>query len=250
MHASVGSSPRGRGTPHLDLDALPDHRFIPARAGNTPHINDLAIKVPVHPRAGGEHSAPTCTRLYFVGSSPRGRGTRRVRPARHHAQRFIPARAGNTSCPRKRLQSASVHPRAGGEHGVATSLYGFTVRFIPARAGNTGLSALGHGRVPVHPRAGGEHQFANKQRHPLFGSSPRGRGTPSAVLRCRSTGRFIPARAGNTPPKSPRSIGISVHPRAGGEHHALIIEHSIEIGSSPRGRGTLFSQPFDSANLF
>ena len=125
-------------------------RFIPARAGNTirspPRVD---TRRPVHPRAGGEHhhtDGPTRTsgtvhpraggehlpwtarcgrRKHSCGSSPRGRGTRRSfrlsEPA-PKVDRFIPARAGNTSAyPFK----AGLRP---------------SDRFIPARAGNTLLA--------------------------------------------------------------------------------------------------------------
>ena len=73
-------------------------------------------------------------------------------------QRFIPARAGNTSSPCSRPIGRSVHP---------------------ARAGNTGKEALGVGNPAVHPRAGGEHCSGALCSAPLRGSSPRGRGTPT-----------------------------------------------------------------------
>ena len=62
--------------------------------------------------------------------------------------------------------------------------------------------------------------------------------------------RFIPALAGNTLPAATAWRSSTVHPRAGGEHACRAIATRAGIGSSPRGRGTLFSQPSDSANLF
>ena len=116
----IGSSPRGRGTP-LHLHAPSGcHRFIPARAGNTP--------APRWRRTGSS-----------TGSSPRGRGTRRPDLERRVDGRFIPARAGNTQCALPPRSVCTVHPRAGGEHreicGDAWRLRYWT----------------------VHPRAGGEH---------------------------------------------------------------------------------------------
>ena len=91
-----GSSPRGRGTPVLDLAGFVQVRFIPAWAGNTQPACARSRARPVHPRVGGEHIAGGGLRLRFCGSSPRGRGTLIERAAALGAKRFIPAWAGNT----------------------------------------------------------------------------------------------------------------------------------------------------------
>ena len=167
---------------------------------------------PVHPRAGGEHDLSTSPPRWYIGSSPRGRGTHVFGRRRNSDDRFIPARAGNT---RRRTASSvtgSVHPRAGGEH--LMRLGAVMSRTIPA------------------------------------GSSPRGRGTPGLHLRGQAEDRFIPARAGNTHFSVLPLFRPTVHPRAGGEHLKSGKIGRVNVGSSPRGRGTLFSQPSDSANLF
>ncbi len=71
------------------------------------------------------------------------------------------------------------------------------------------------------------------------GSSPRLRGTrdrgrPSAACR-----RFIPASAGNTPPRPAWPDIASVHPRVCGEHTSMSSANMRTHGSSPRLRGTL-----------
>ena len=152
-----GSSPRGRGTPCSRASGTPALRFIPARAGNTPYPRHRLPRIPVHPRAGGEHHCPTCAPMPFPGSSPRGRGTPDMAYAGATYPRFIPARAGNTRPGRPPRRSPPVHPRAGGEHmtgappltdtsgssprGRGTRPYRGSCRgvhrFIPARAGNT-----------------------------------------------------------------------------------------------------------------
>ncbi len=53
-----GSSPRMRGTRGCDGFALDDRRFIPAHAGNTYRHRPRPHKIPVHPRACGEHMPP------------------------------------------------------------------------------------------------------------------------------------------------------------------------------------------------
>ncbi len=92
-----GSSPRGRGTPGDHDDFPGPGRFIPARAGNTQLRSGARTSAAVHPRAGGEHPDKSRPRVRAIGSSPRGRGTPIHMAAAPGTQRFIPARAGNTS---------------------------------------------------------------------------------------------------------------------------------------------------------
>ena len=152
-----GSSPRGRGTPLLELDVRDGDRFIPAWAGNTGQSARSRPTIAVHPRVGGEHRSSSGTRRSMRGSSPRGRGTRASPPARGRPSRFIPAWAGNTPRSAGRTGWRSVHPRVGGEHPPATARArpmtgssprgrgtprrlhhcGLELRFIPAWAGNT-----------------------------------------------------------------------------------------------------------------
>ena len=254
----VGSSPRGRGTPKLPLEAPGHPRFIPARAGNTRRHGGRPRRWTVHPRAGGEHSYRLRANCRPVGSSPRGRGTP---PGRRRARcrcRFIPARAGNTRLRAPPCSRLSVHPRAGGEHrgwrpGVrhdrGSSPRGRGTpctpipprprpRFIPARAGNTSTPATLRTKPAVHPRAGGEHSPSRSCSARQRGSSPRGRGTRRGRWRRPTPRRFIPARAGNTLRYIFWRIELTVHPRAGGEHMPSPAVLPPESGSSPRGRGT------------
>ena len=117
--STPGSSPHGRGTQRSRDKEAHEYRFIPARAGNTPAWPDSRYRspvhparagntfgtvavmrsAPVHPRTGGEHCRATHGGPMSGGSSPHGRGT----PGNHErhvaADRFIPARAGNTLGP-------------------------------------------------------------------------------------------------------------------------------------------------------
>ena len=54
---------------------------------------------------------------------------------------------------------------------------------------------------------------------------------------CAKHGRLIPARAGKTHCRSPRSAACPAHPRAGGENDQGAPDHGWPVGSSPRGRG-------------
>ena len=114
---ATGSSPRGRGTRRRPEPRAGASRFIPARAGNTSPAGSARSPSTVHPRAGGEHAEVFEPVTAETGSSPRGRGTPRMRLSDRATVRFIPARAGNTGRSRAMRSHRSVHPRAGGEHG-------------------------------------------------------------------------------------------------------------------------------------
>ena len=254
-----GSSPRWRGTPHVDLGKGLDHRIIPALAGNTSSPNLSLGYQPDHPRAGGEHPLVSWLLLAISGSSPRWRGTHR-RPYKCRARRrIIPALAGNTHRTRCPVRRTSDHPRAGGEHTVTRALHRIYAgssprwrgtppleslavdlrRIIPALAGNTSMETLFRSDFPDHPRAGGEHFCATASCPPVIGSSPRWRGTQSAARKIPLPARIIPALAGNTSGSPPRPPPSPDHPRAGGEHPRTEVSSIPGSGSSPRWRGTL-----------
>ena len=135
--ATSGSSPRLRGTLYIGESGEDAVRFIPAPAGNTGFSLQWPTILTVHPRACGEHQTRLQVLRNSIGSSPRLRGTRRVKSAAE--------------------PSRSVHPRACGEHfrmaskclsdpGSSPRLRGTPGpddggiprdRFIPAPAGNT-----------------------------------------------------------------------------------------------------------------
>ena len=70
-----------------------------------------------------------------------------------------------------------------------------------------------------------------------FGSSPRGRGKPSAYTRTRTSYRLIPAWAGKTGRRMSLDMAVPAHPRVGGENAMAKGEITAQEGSSPRGRG-------------
>ena len=193
-----------------------------------------------------------------TGSSPLARGTPRVVRCPALGLRFIPARAGNTRPITRRPLGTAVHPRSRGEHGVAPAqgdrISGssplargtrheriglrLAVRFIPARAGNTRGVASCARPGAVHPRSRGEHVARRVRPVDVPGSSPLARGTrPTRSCRTR-TGRFIPARAGNTAWLALADTAKTVHPRSRGEHVVLDHAQNLETGSSPLARGT------------
>ena len=177
-----GSSPLARGTRRRDRVGGALGRFIPARAGNTCTSPSSPGCKTVHPRSRGEHTDTAVDKWVDAGSSPLARGTPTATAARIVTSRFIPARAGNTTCSGSAPSAMSVHPRSRGEHcttgtgGRSASgssplargtpldgLPGWALpRFIPARAGNTPAALHSHRSPPVHPRSRGEHPASGR----------------------------------------------------------------------------------------
>ena len=194
----TGSSPLARGTRAHSGRHRSGSRFIPARAGNTCPSRGSSRRAPVHPRSRGEHASRAQQGGRPAGSSPLARGTP-AEALRHLVlQRFIPARAGNTSSMPPSPSPAAVHPRSRGEHmmggGQTVNVSGSSplARGTPERLGVTDF------REAVHPRSRGEHLPLAEGLLTLPGSSPLARGTRMPAPARSARPRFIPARAGNT----------------------------------------------------
>ena len=178
-----------------------------------------------------------CVSGRFMGSSPRVRGTRNL---------FF------------RLFFSRDHPRVCGEHEMALTdedimrgssprvrgtpelRYKYEVNggIIPACAGNTSTTRERRCRPRDHPRVCGEHVFPVSDMTVLWGSSPRVRGTPSHPIHERRWSGIIPACAGNTRIIMFPLFSNGDHPRVCGEHHKPGVDKLLELGSSPRVRGT------------
>ena len=233
----TGSSPRLRGTLFLVHKPNIRYRFIPAPAGNARFRRRMKESIPVHPRACGERAMPCAFSLYSTGSSPRLRGTPCERLLALAGRRFIPAPAGNARDVSMISYPRTVHPRACGERGgdkyllykhtgssprLRGTLAGAAAgrvgrRFIPAPAGNAKYRRKPVVVEAVHPRACGERRTLAHWASQNYGSSPRLRGTRRSSIPPQCEGRFIPAPAGNAPPKCKGMIWSAVHPRACGE---------------------------------
>ena len=122
IHFTSGSSPRVRGTPGRQDPVRPPAGIIPACAGNTATPFQCLESNGDHPRVCGEHRIPKTAHHVFAGSSPRVRGTHHVCSRGRKLPGIIPACAGNTDCPMRRLFGRWDHPRVCGEHGED---YGF-----------------------------------------------------------------------------------------------------------------------------
>ena len=110
-----GSSPRVRGTVRISKFLVVIRRFIPACAGNSPlSLAGLLLRA-VHPRVCGEQAIRGTIAAASAGSSPRVRGTGRLRGLNHRRARFIPACAGNRATSARISSRVPVHPRVCGE---------------------------------------------------------------------------------------------------------------------------------------
>ena len=109
---------------------------------------------------------------------------------------------------------------------------------IPAHAGNTYVRLVRKLRKWDHPRACGEHVAYDRPCDAVVGSSPRMRGTPWTNQQTYDNNGIIPAHAGNTDDVAFVREDAGDHPRACGEHRAVVDTKIIDEGSSPRMRGT------------
>ena len=234
---SAGSSPRGRGKLHDARQEGNRAGLIPAWAGKTRALDASPVSLAAHPRVGGENQTRTARPSLTRGSSPRGRGKPTVSEIG----------AGKKMA----------HPRVGGENLFdkthVTSRRGSSPRgrgkrrgppgrpeedgLIPAWAGKTLRSRFARTSPTAHPRVGGENLHAFDEPVARSGSSPRGRGKQRGSWRNLYDARLIPAWAGKTSLRSPRTCPDRAHPRVGGENVLAISSNLSGSGSSPRGRG-------------
>ena len=186
-----------RGTVALEGVAFQLKRFIPAGAGNGRADRSLIFRPAVHPRGCGERCLYAGCIHYFTGSSPRVRGTVCRQKPFARSGRFIPAGAGNgfgagAYC----AFGCGSSPRVRGTVFFYTHVFPRD-RFIPAGAGNGTPAVSMRDSIAVHPRGCGERGLRSDSCRWCFGSSPRVRGTVTAILRQIGMSRFIPAGAGN-----------------------------------------------------
>ena len=140
-----------------------------------------------------------------------------------------------------RQNSPGSSPRMRGTHGIPGRCRSDD-GIIPAYAGNTQVHMAG--RVPLwdHPRVCGEHNMSRAGLAVNQGSSPRMRGTLDQCTPQRQNHGIIPAYAGNTGASSVSDSSRKDHPRVCGEHGLGRPQWRVNVGSSPRMRGTLCDQ--------
>ena len=194
-----------------------------------------------------------------AGSSPLTRGKRDRGGGGRHRHRLIPAHAGKTCHPRRRLHRRRAHPRSRGENPgqMGTGIVGagsspltrgkphplkgphHAERLIPAHAGKT---LQGGHPVPVrqaHPRSRGENHRAVLAIRRAAGSSPLTRGKLAGFGLTLGLAGLIPAHAGKTPPPRRQGWTPPAHPRSRGENSPSRMPPCSHTGSSPLTRGKL-----------
>ena len=123
------------------------------------------------------------------------------------------------------------------------------IGIIPAYAGNTPRHHPSSPDSGDHPRVCGEHKSLRTWAAPLPGSSPRMRGTLTALGEVVVHAGIIPAYAGNTSPYDVYFTPSRDHPRVCGEHLIEETSESMDRGSSPRMRGTLWLERVRSEDI-
>ncbi len=252
-----GSSPLSRGALGGFGGGHGVLRIIPAFAGSTTPGGDRWLVKQDHPRFRGEHDPLTTTSGNRLGSSPLSRGAPRFRVSLAVCGGIIPAFAGSTSGCSAVCWAVTDHPRFRGEHlawrveqrgargssplsrGARTrdAIYVAVARIIPAFAGSTTRRARTSYGAADHPRFRGEHSSLLMASSKQGGSSPLSRGALAELSRSLGHRRIIPAFAGSTSTRPPRSSPRRDHPRFRGEHDAVRTTAPVRPGSSPLSRG-------------
>ena len=254
---TVGSSPRVRGKLAAPFEGGGEIRLIPACAGKTAQVANQDIANRAHPRVCGENSQRSHLSERRRGSSPRVRGKLIAFQKKDSYQGLIPACAGKTDTASARRHALWAHPRVCGENRAAwwwkrTSWgssprvrgklfpprLGFLrLRLIPACAGKTISAQAGALPVGAHPRVCGENYAHAGEVMPYVGSSPRVRGKLAWLAQPLRRLGLIPACAGKTRSRRPRSLSRGAHPRVCGENTHPQRMGRCAWGSSPRVRG-------------
>ena len=252
-----GSSPLTRGKRGAAL-RVPRHRgLIPAHAGKTGSRPRRPARSTAHPRSRGENRRGPPGKARTLGSSPLTRGKLSETVREIIVTGLIPAHAGKTYWAKPVQRPCWAHPRSRGENGKVappgtprsgsspltrgkrTQLRDVPIpgRLIPAHAGKTSLISPWPPPWPAHPRSRGENPISEATASTIDGSSPLTRGKPDRyVINARMHG-LIPAHAGKTAPRSPRSRPAPAHPRSRGENIRVMSSTRGAWGSSPLTRG-------------
>ena len=215
--------------------------IIPAHAGLTFYGLSSRFSCRDHPRACGAHRLLHTPHPLHEGSSPRMRGSRKIRQPNKRCNGIIPAHAGLTAVSPSMRSARWDHPRACGAHvrrrsgafesmGSSPRMRGSrraardnleAIGIIPAHAGLTSSVVNLEAVAMDHPRACGAHTSRKCQCGSSLGSSPRMRGSPLAAIPPCITLGIIPAHAGLTPCAAPAYMLARDHPRARGAHVSL-----------------------------
>lgn len=152
--------------------------------------------------------------------------------------RFIPAYAGNSDEEKLIKPSKQVHPRLRGKLQRGGACPVGSIRYIPAYAGNSIKRYSFRRGYAVHPRLRGKLSFSARACCFSIGSSPLTRETLPPKENPLSSGRFIPAYAGNSVSLQAVQTNSLVHPRLRGKLIPESAQWVNDFGSSPLTRET------------
>ena len=212
-----GPSPRVRGSRDPRRRGAQDRGSIPARAGEPTPACCVHSAGSVHPRACGGAPRMPCSSSPAHGPSPRVRGSRGPHRVDDELVGSIPARAGEPMWSSRPSTLRSVHPRAcGGAH----------------RDRDPGPRAEGPSpRVRGSPAEDGDRDDES-------GSIPARAGEPWCHA-LRGGGRAVHPRAcGGALVDDSAGVMDQVHPRACGGANRGVDSDGLDVGPSPRVRGS------------
>jgi len=149
---------------------------------------------------------------------------------------------GNPPVTRRNIAGKGPSPRVRGKRS-GRSLRERDVRSIPASAGETRGRHRSRRIRPVHPRECGGNTVPSSRSRREAGPSPRVRGKHLAARPLTRWEGSIPASAGETSVRCPRSCSIRVHPRECGGNAYRNACSGNGMGPSPRVRGKQNARP-------
>ena len=215
---TTGSSPLTRGKLDNAGAALGRHGLIPAHAGKTAAELGFQKVGGAHPRSRGENSKENPAPPKAAGSSPLTRGKRIKDAADTMGKRLIPAHAGKTVVVLgAQGGGAGSSPLTRGKPG-RRQVHRRAVGLIPAHAGKTRFIITSVDPGPAHPRSRGENDTSRIENAAGNGSSPLTRGKQRFAVGATGVKGLIPAHAGKTARRWPRSARMWAHPRSRGEN--------------------------------
>ena len=148
--------------------------------------------------------------------------------------------------PRSRGENSHARPRPGWIRGSSPLTRGKPQPWppshpcsglIPAHAGKTRVLVASSVKSRAHPRSRGENIICDPSGLVSKGSSPLTRGKRSICAIAIARFGLIPAHAGKTLTRHPRSRTPRAHPRSRGENAHELVSVRGPVGSSPLTRG-------------
>jgi hypothetical protein len=159
LHAGcclLGPSPRVRGSRRQCQRDVRAQGSIPACAGEPPPPTSDCPRPRVHPRVSGGAFLAALGLLFFVGPSPRVRGSHRTCDLSRVKGGSIPACAGEPDKPHQRRCADKVHPRVCGGAVVGTGGRNVSAGPSPRVRGSRDLRAGSAGGLGSIPACAGE----------------------------------------------------------------------------------------------